>query len=82
MPKTLAVVACFAGDCQAFLPLACWPGAIFGRHYQACGKWVIGGRDNQNVIALNVTSSDGGNNLGGSHTCANEGPIGFRGQME
>ncbi|WP_227234251.1 hypothetical protein [Pseudomonas sp. IAC-BECa141] len=54
----------------------------FGRHYQACGKWVIGGRDNQNVIALNVTFSDGGNNLGGSHTCANEGPIGFRGQIE
>lgn len=46
------------------------------------GKWVIGGRDNQNVIALNVTSSDGGKNLSGTNTYANEGPIGFRGQIE
>ena len=46
------------------------------------GKWVIGGRDNQNVIALSVTSSDGGKNLSGTNTYVNEGPIGFRGQIE
>jgi hypothetical protein len=46
------------------------------------GKWVIGGRDNQNVVALSVTSSDGGKNLSGTNTYANEGPIGFRGQIE
>lgn len=45
------------------------------------GKWEIGGRDNQNVIALSVTSSDGGKTLNGTNTYANEGPIGFRGQI-
>ncbi|WP_309677182.1 hypothetical protein [Pseudomonas sp.] len=29
-----------------------------------------------------MTSSDGGKNLSGTNTYANEGPIGFRGQIE
>jgi hypothetical protein len=42
------------------------------------GMWVIGGRTDQNVVALNVTSSDGGNTLTGTMTYVGEGPIGFR----
>ena len=42
------------------------------------GKWVIGGRTNQNVIALNIKSEDGGQTLKGTMTYKGEGPIGFR----
>ncbi|MBD2472146.1 lectin ESA-2 [Nostoc sp. FACHB-145] len=42
------------------------------------GVWIIGARVGQNVVALNVTSSDGGNTLTGTNTYAGEGPIGFR----
>ncbi|AGC48947.1 myxo hemagglutinin [Myxococcus stipitatus DSM 14675] len=45
------------------------------------GAWVIGSRPNQNVIALNVTSSDGGKTLTGTMTYAGEGSIGFRGTL-
>lgn len=45
------------------------------------GTWVIGGRTNQNVIALKVTSSDGGKTLTGSNTYAGEGPIDFTGTI-
>ena len=45
------------------------------------GTWVIGARAGQNVVAINVTSSDGGNNLNGTMTYAGEGPIGFRGAL-
>jgi hypothetical protein len=43
------------------------------------GVWTIGGRANQNVIALSVSSADQGTNLTGTMTYAGEGPIGFRG---
>lgn len=43
------------------------------------GTWVLGMRDNQNVVAVDVTSPDGGQTLMGTMTYANEGPIGFRG---
>lgn len=46
------------------------------------GEWVIGGRDNQSVIALNVKSNDGGKSLDGTNTYDNEGPIGFRSHLE
>ena len=46
------------------------------------GTWVIGARDGQNVIALNVSSSDGGTTLNGTNTYAGEGPIGFKGALQ
>ncbi len=45
------------------------------------GVWTIGARGNQNVVALNVTSTDGGKNLTGTNTYVGEGPIGFKGQL-
>jgi len=45
------------------------------------GKWVIGGRDKQRVVQMNVVSSDGGNTLTGTMTYEGEGPIGFNGAM-
>jgi len=42
------------------------------------GKWAIGGRANQNVVAINVKSVDGGKTLNGIMTYAGEGSIGFR----
>lgn len=42
------------------------------------GSWVLGCRTGQNVVALDVTSSDNGNSLQGTNTYAGEGPIGFR----
>ncbi|WP_061301634.1 lectin OAA family protein [Janthinobacterium agaricidamnosum] len=45
------------------------------------GTWVIGGRSNQNVVALNVESSDGGNTLAGSMSYNGEGPIGFSSEL-
>jgi hypothetical protein len=46
------------------------------------GNWIIGGRNGQNVVALNVSSSDGGKTLTGTMTYAGEGPIGFRGTLQ
>lgn len=43
------------------------------------GRWIIGYRTNQNVVGIDVTSSDGGATLSGTMTYANEGPIGFKG---
>lgn len=46
------------------------------------GKWIIGSRDDQNPIALNVTSTDDGKTLNGTMTYVGEGPIGFEGRLE
>ena len=46
------------------------------------GLWIIGFRANQNVVALDITSSDGGKTLMGTMTYANEGPIGFKGTLQ
>jgi hypothetical protein len=43
------------------------------------GTWVIGGRADQNVVSIDVKSSDQGATLTGTMTYQNEGPIGFRG---
>lgn len=40
---------------------------------------MIGGRNGQAVIALDVRSTDKGQTLNGTMTYNNEGPIGFRG---
>ncbi|HYY27948.1 MAG TPA: hypothetical protein VE860_08395, partial [Chthoniobacterales bacterium] len=44
------------------------------------GTWVLGGRDNQPVVAINVTSPDNGATLNGTITYKGEGPIGFKGR--
>jgi hypothetical protein len=45
------------------------------------GTWVIGFRQGQNVVAVNISSSDGGQNLTGTMTYAGEGPIGFKSEL-
>lgn len=45
------------------------------------GKWILGGRTNQNVIELNLKSDDGGKTLNGTMTYAGEGPIRFKATM-
>lgn len=43
------------------------------------GRWVLGTRGAQKVVALKVSSNDNGANLTGANTYAGEGPIGFKG---
>ncbi|MES1242719.1 MAG: lectin OAA [Acidobacteriota bacterium] len=45
------------------------------------GTWVIGARDNQACVALDVSSDDGGKTLNGTNTYSGEGPIGFKGTL-
>lgn len=45
------------------------------------GTWIIGCRTGQNVVALNVESSDGGSSLDGTMTYSGEGPIGFKSEL-
>ncbi len=56
-----------------------WGGA--DRPWHEGGKWVIGGRADQAVVAIDVTTTDGGRTLTGTMTYAGEGPIGFRGTL-
>ena len=44
------------------------------------GTWVLGARDNQNVVAIEIKSGDGGKSFTGTMTYAGEGPIGFKAQ--
>jgi hypothetical protein len=46
--------------------------------WQPGGQWIIGYRTDQNVVGVNVKSSDKGLTLAGTMTYANEGPIGFK----
>lgn len=47
--------------------------------WNAGGTWVLGGRSNQSVVAIQVKSQDGGGQtLTGTMTYNGEGPIGFR----
>jgi hypothetical protein len=43
------------------------------------GTFVLGLRPGQNVVAINITSSDSGKTFTGTMTYAGEGPIGFKG---
>lgn len=45
------------------------------------GSWVIGGRDTQRCIQLNVTASEGDKVLSGDMTYDGEGKIGFKSKM-
>lgn len=42
------------------------------------GNFILGGRDNQRVVSMQISSADGGKTFGGQMTYANEGPIGFK----
>lgn len=42
------------------------------------GKWILGARPEQNVVAIDIQSQDGGETFHGTMTYAGEGPIGFR----
>ena len=53
-----------------------WGGSSAPWHFG--GIWILGARSNQNVVAIDISSSDGGNTLNGTMTYAGEGPIGFR----
>ncbi|MFC5044911.1 hypothetical protein ACFSTE_21375 [Aquimarina hainanensis] len=46
--------------------------------WHAGGTWVLGGRDNQNVVAIDIKSGDGGRTFSGTMTYEGEGPIGFK----
>ncbi len=45
------------------------------------GSWIIGGRDNQRCIQLNVSASNDNKELSGNMTYQNEGPIGFKANL-
>lgn len=53
-----------------------WGGSSAPWH--AGGTWVLGGRDNQNVVEINIASGDGGKTFSGTMTYDGEGPIGFK----
>lgn len=48
--------------------------------WNPAGEWVIGGRQGQNVVAVNVKALIG-NGLDGTMTYAGEGPIAFKGEL-
>jgi hypothetical protein len=52
-----------------------------GAPWNQGGQFVLGCRDDQTVVALEVTSSDNGATLNGTTTYSGEGPIGFRGRQ-
>ncbi len=46
------------------------------------GLWVIGHRQSQNVVKMDVKSEDGGKTLKGNMTYKGEGHIGFTGTLQ
>ena len=46
------------------------------------GTWILGCRTDQNVVAVNIASSDDGNTLNGNITYKGEGSIGFQGTLK
>ncbi len=46
------------------------------------GTWVLGGRDGQRVVAIDISSEDEGNTLSGTMTYDGESLIGFRAILE
>ncbi|OED42980.1 lectin ESA-2 [Flavobacteriaceae bacterium (ex Bugula neritina AB1)] len=53
-----------------------WGGSSAPWH--AGGTWVLGGRDNQNVVEISIVSGDGGKTFSGTMTYEGEGPIGLK----
>jgi hypothetical protein len=56
-----------------------WGGSSAPWHQD--GTWVIGGRENQRVVKVNIESRDGGKTFSGEITYKDEGPIGFKGEL-
>ncbi|MCG8418129.1 MAG: lectin ESA-2 [Proteobacteria bacterium] len=57
-----------------------WGGSAAPWHQD--GIWVVGGRDNQSAVALNIISHNGGQTFTGTMQYEGEGPLGFRAQQE
>lgn len=53
-----------------------WGGSAAPWH--AGGTFVLGARENQNVVAIDINSGDGGKTFSGTMTYDGEGPIGFK----
>jgi hypothetical protein len=53
-----------------------WGGSAAPWH--AGGTFVLGARENQNVVAIEINSGDGGKTFSGTMTYDGEGPIGFK----
>ncbi len=49
-----------------------------GNDWKPAGRWVIGGRDDRQVVAFNVKSSDNGESLNGTMAYSSEGEIRVR----
>jgi hypothetical protein len=77
---TIGFKATLSGD-HTYTVQNQWGGA--SAPWQPGGQWILGARQNngQGVIAIDVTSNDGGKTLTGTMTYAGEGPIGFRGTL-
>ncbi len=56
-----------------------WGGSSAPWH--AGGVWVLSGRSNQNVVNMDIVSSDKGQTFEGTMTYEGEGPIGFKGKL-
>lgn len=56
------------------------PGSDEGDLWQSAGTWLLGLRDTQSIVAIDINSEDGGNSLTGTITYAGEGPIAFQAQ--
>src|ERR1700733_904139 len=48
--------------------------------WQPGGTWSLGSRSQQNLVAIDITSSDSGGTLTGTITYNGEGPINFKAQ--
>jgi hypothetical protein len=82
MALTIVVVSLLAGQtAQAqttnkYTVMNQWGGSA--APWNAGGTWVLGGREKQSVVAIQISSKDGGKTLTGTMTYNGEGPIGFR----
>jgi uncharacterized repeat protein (TIGR01451 family) len=65
-PNTYAVETQWGGDDAPWTP---------------DGVWVLGNRDEQSVVDINIASEDGGSTLAGAITYDGEGPSGFRASL-
>jgi hypothetical protein len=78
---TATIVSLLAGQtahaqANSYTVMNQWGGST--APWNAGGTWVLGGRANQGVVAIQIKSPDAGKTLTGTMTYANEGPIGFR----
>jgi hypothetical protein len=62
--------------CNTYVVENQWGGSAAPWH--PGGTWLLGCRTNQHVVAIDISSPDGGRSLQGTVTYAGEGPIGFK----